>query len=113
MLHGGEQLEQSTSSFEIVDEPRNEKETSQAAVTTDHSAVREEKERILERIKRGMEEFRKGDLGESSRFQASTCVANELEKCSDVQGLVNPQGSRVGVRRGKGQGKDFMTLNKP
>jgi hypothetical protein len=30
-----------------------------------------------------------------------------------VQGLVNPQGSRVGVRRGKGQGKDFMTLNKP
>ena len=28
--------------------------------------------------------------------------------CSDVQGFVNPP--RV---RGKGQGKDFLTLNKP
>jgi hypothetical protein len=32
---------------------------------------------------------------------------------SDVQGFINPQGSRGKGQEGKGQGKDFMTLNKP
>jgi hypothetical protein len=32
---------------------------------------------------------------------------------SDVQGFVNPQGSRGKGQEGKGQGKDFITLNKP
>jgi hypothetical protein len=32
---------------------------------------------------------------------------------SDVQGFVNPQGSWSKGQEGKGQGKDFITLNKP
>jgi len=32
---------------------------------------------------------------------------------SDVQGLVNPPRVKVRGQEGKGQGKDFMTLNKP
>ena len=79
MEHGGEQLAQSTSSFEIVDRPRDEGEFSgsQTVDTVDEPAAKEEKERVLNRIEREMETFRKG---ECSRFQASTRVANELEK---------------------------------
>jgi hypothetical protein len=78
MEYGGEQLNQSTSSFEIVDEPGNggEFEPPQAIVAPD-DATREEKERIFERVEREMEAFRKG---ECSRFQASSRVANELGK---------------------------------
>ena len=32
---------------------------------------------------------------------------------SDVQGFVNPPRVRGNGQKGKGQGKDFMTLNKP
>ena len=32
---------------------------------------------------------------------------------SDVQGFVNPPRVRGKGQKGKGQGKDFMTLNKP
>ena len=50
MQHGEEQLDQATTSFEIIDEPRNEGETSRAAVETNNTTTWEEKERILERI---------------------------------------------------------------
>ena len=33
--------------------------------------------------------------------------------CSDVQGFVNPPRVRGKGQKGKGQGKDFLTLNKP
>ena len=33
--------------------------------------------------------------------------------CSDVQGLVKPPRVKGKGQEGKGQGKDFMTLNKP
>ena len=81
MQHGEEQLEQAISPFEIVDEPRDEGEPSRIADATEDSTAREEKERVLERIERGMEEFRKG---ECSRFQASTRVAKELEEWTGV-----------------------------
>ena len=81
MQHGEEQFDQATTSFEIIDEPRNEGETSRTTVETNDTTTREEKERILERIERGMEEFRKG---ECSRFQASTRVAKELEEWTGV-----------------------------
>jgi hypothetical protein len=77
MIHGGEQSDQSTTSFEVVDRPGNGRESSQAVVAANDSAVVEEKERTLERVEQEMEVFQKG---ECSRFQASSWVANELEK---------------------------------
>ena len=77
MLHGEEQPDQTSTSFEIIDAPRNDGEPTQATVPADDSVTREEKERTFERVDREMEIFRKGEY---SRFQASTRVANELEK---------------------------------
>ena len=77
MSHGGEQLDQSTASFEIVNGPENGGELSQAAVPANEPTTQEEKERIFERVEREMESFRKG---ERTRFQTSTRVANELDK---------------------------------
>jgi hypothetical protein len=39
--------------------------------------------------------------------------SGQLLLISDVQGLVNPPRVKGGGQEGKGQGKDFMTLNKP
>jgi hypothetical protein len=78
MVHGEQSFDKSLSPFENIPGP-NEREntTTQAAVTTDNHAASETKERVLERVEREMETFRKGDL---SRFQASSRVAKELEK---------------------------------
>ena len=76
MEHGGQQFDQSTTSFEIVNPPENGGETSQVAITTVNPATQEAKERVLKRIEQGMEIFRKG---ECTRFQASSRVAKELE----------------------------------
>lgn len=77
MIHGEQQLDQSTTSFEVVDKPRNGGEPSNAAVANDESATQEEKERVFERIEQEMEIFRKGEY---SRFRASSHVAEELER---------------------------------
>jgi hypothetical protein len=42
-----------------------------------------------------------------------SCVTLPGTLTSDVQGLVNPPRVKGGGQEGKGQGKDFMTLNKP
>ena len=77
MVHGEQQSDHSTSTFENVNRPEMGRETSQPAVTTVDSTAQETKERIIERVEREMEIFRKG---ECSRFKASSRVANELEK---------------------------------
>ena len=83
MTHGGTQPDQSTSTLETntstefgTGEPG---EPTQTSNTNDNSSTRarEERERILERVEREMDLFRKGEY---SRFQASTRVANELHK---------------------------------
>ena len=76
MEHGGQQLDQSATSFEIVNAPESGGETSRAAITTVNPATQEAKERVLERIEQEMEVFRKG---ECTRFHASSRVAKELE----------------------------------
>jgi hypothetical protein len=77
MIHGEQTNNQSTSSFEIVDNPENGGEPSQVAVMNDSpDATQEAKTRVFEGVERQMEAFRKG---ECSRFQASTRVAKELE----------------------------------
>ena len=77
MVHGGQQSDLSSATFENVDRPEMERETSQPVVATIDTTTQGAKERILERIEREMEVFRKGGC---SRFQASTRVASELEK---------------------------------
>ena len=83
MSHGAvsDQPEQSTSTLETVTatESGESRDTTQATITDDNSATqtREERERVLERVEREMEIFRKGEY---SRFQASTRVVNELHK---------------------------------
>jgi len=42
-----------------------------------------------------------------------TLDTTNLGTNSDVQGFVNPPRVRGRGQEGKGQGKDFMTLNKP
>ena len=81
MVHGEQQSDHSTSTFENVDRPEMGRETSRPAVTTVDSTAQETKERIIERVEREMEIFRKG---ECSRFKASSRVANELEKWEGV-----------------------------
>ena len=81
MVHGGQQSDQSSSSFENVDRPEIGGESSQPAATTVISAAQETKKRIVERVEQEMEIFRKGGC---SRFQAATRVANELEKWEGV-----------------------------
>ena len=77
MEHGGDQLDQSTtSSFEIITGPGNGG-TPQVVVEANNSSPQEEKERVFKRVEHEMEVFRKG---ECSRFQASSRVASELEK---------------------------------
>jgi hypothetical protein len=78
MVHGEQTLDRSLSPFENVSRPNTEENSAaQAVVTADNHAATETKERILERVEREMEAFRKG---ECSRFQASSRVAKELEK---------------------------------
>ena len=77
MTNGDKQPEQSATSLENVDGPSNGERTTSAAVPYDNSIAREEKEKILERVEREMEAFRKGEY---SRFKASSRVANELDK---------------------------------
>ena len=81
MIHGEQQLDQSSSSFENVVAPENGGGPSQTANATVGLSTQEEKERIIERIEREMEVFRKG---ECSRFQASSRVTNELSKWEGV-----------------------------
>ena len=76
MTHGDEQSTQSASAHEIVGEPSTREETTRSVDTNDHSTAREEKERVLERVEREMDAYRKGEY---SRFQASTRVADELD----------------------------------
>ena len=81
MTHGDQRPDQSTTTPEIIGEPRTihapAGESSQSANSDDHSSALEEKKRIFVRVEREMEAFRKGEY---SRFQASTNVANELGK---------------------------------
>jgi hypothetical protein len=67
------------SSIENVNanEPGNGEQSTPTIVTNVNSNTREESQRIIERIEREMDIFRKG---ECSRFQASSRVANELDK---------------------------------
>jgi hypothetical protein len=85
MVHGDqfEQRDQSASSFENITGPVQEGGTSQVADETSDptAAASKAKEGILDRIEREMDVFRKGDC---SRFQASSRVANELEKWEGV-----------------------------
>ena len=76
MTHG-EQPEQSTSTPENVNPTRTGDETSQSTDTAIDPATQEEKGRTFERVEREMDIFRKGKY---SRFQASSRVANELDK---------------------------------
>ena len=85
MSNGGEQLEHdpSTSTYEIIDGPEPERgnESTATADATDNAAAQEERKRVIERVEREMEIFRKGEY---SRFQASSRVASELEKWAGV-----------------------------
>ena len=77
MVHGEQQSDHSISTFENVERPEMGRETSQPTVAAVNSTAQEKKERIIKRVEREMEIFRKG---ECSRFKASSRVANELEK---------------------------------
>ena len=79
MIHGEEQLDQSTSGFQIVNGPENadEGERTGPVIATNDSTAQEEKERVFQQLEREMEIFRKGEY---TRFQASSRVANELGK---------------------------------
>ena len=77
MVHGEQQHNQSTTPFEVINGSENGGEPTQAVAATVGPTAQEAKERVIERVEREMEIFRKG---ECSRFQASTRVANELEK---------------------------------
>ena len=75
MSNGEEQLDQST--FEIINGPERGGASAEASNSNDDPATQEEKKRTFERVEREMEVFRKGEY---TRFQASTHVANELDK---------------------------------
>ena len=77
MTHGDQRPVESTSTTETVGETGTRGKTTEPAVTNNNSSTKEERERTLERVEREMEIYRKGQY---SRFQASTCVANELGK---------------------------------
>ena len=77
MVHGEQQLNQSTSSFENILGPDQGGESSQAVVATVDLTTSEAKERVIGRVEREMDIFRKG---ECSRFQAASRVTKELEK---------------------------------
>ena len=55
MVHGEQQSDHSTSTFENVDRPEVERETSRPVVTTVDSTAQETKERIIERVERHQE----------------------------------------------------------
>ena len=75
MSNGEEQLDQST--FEIINGPEHGGASAKASNSNDDPTTQEEKKRTFERVEREMEVFRKGEY---TRFQASTRVANELDK---------------------------------
>ena len=50
--------------------------------------------------------------GQNLRHLKSSAL-DACPEASDVQGFVNPPRVRGKGQQGKGQGKDFMTLNKP
>ena len=80
MTYGEEHPIESASTVENVTKPGNGGGPSDPTITTHnattHNATtQEEKKRVFERVEREMGIFRKG---ECSRFQASTCVTNEL-----------------------------------
>jgi hypothetical protein len=77
MSHGEGDLDQSISTFSIVDGPEHGGEPAEPVVTNDDSTTQNEKEKVFERVDREMEVFRRGEY---SRFQASSRVANELDK---------------------------------
>ena len=85
MTHGATQSDQSTSTLENVaaTESGESGEPAQTIITNVDSSTdtgtqtREERERVLERVEREMDFFRKGEY---TRFQASTRVVNELHK---------------------------------
>ena len=78
MVHGDKQPEPPIPTIENVEGPNSTGETTaQSAVADNDSTAREEKARVLKRVEREMEFYRKGEY---SRFQASTHVANELGK---------------------------------
>ena len=94
MTHGATQSDQSTSTLENVaaTESGESGEPAQTIITNVDSSTdtgtqtREERERVLERVEREMDFFRKGEY---TRFQASTRVVNELHKwegASDTSG---------------------------
>ena len=76
MSHGEAQLDQSTTTFEIINGSERGEEPAAIVVTDDDSAAQEEKKRVFERVEREMEVFRKG---ECTRFKASTRIASELD----------------------------------
>ena len=65
------------SAFEIINGPEHGGASTEATISNDDPATQEEKKRTFERVEREMEVFRKGEY---TRFQASKCVANELDK---------------------------------
>ena len=85
MSHGEQQLNQSISSFEVIDENVHESnnggESSRATVATNDPTTSETKERVIERLEREMDIFRKGEY---SRFQASSRIASELGRWEGV-----------------------------
>ena len=76
MSHGEGQIDQSTSTFEIVNGSEHG-ESAEVVGSNDDSTAQEEKKKTFERVEREMEAFRKGEY---TRFKASTRVANELDK---------------------------------
>ena len=82
MTHGAIQSDQSTSTLENVAATESGEPAQTIIMNVDSSTdtgtqTREERERVLERVEREMDFFRKGEY---TQFQASTRVVNELHK---------------------------------